>query len=348
MTSTTFWFLLVDSATGQPYKGTTVDFVSLPPGAVVTVFRDAVHVENASILTSIAPSQLFVYTNKAAFEKRNNDEDDGKEQPLKPSRNLNGLGESEEEALIVVVSSLISSTQTTTNLCLANEPSNKRIQRWDELNEILARHPETSGKSDDDSTSFWNVTYSQVKSAFGQVKMYDQPKRAVDDNQLDFLAQYLSYTTKCFWFVTGSSVKHLHFVAPILICVCSLLKGDVELVADEEVVGKYVQARCRFDFMLKRKTKAVCVVLAKKYDFEQGKGHVIVGCEALAELQGLDVVYGIVTNYVGWVFIRSRNDKVEMDECSIGITHHGPGRESLKTIAEKIYSILADEDTQTE
>jgi hypothetical protein len=44
-----------------------------------------------------------VYKNKAAFDRRNNVEDEGKEQPLKASRNLDCLGESEEEALVVAV-----------------------------------------------------------------------------------------------------------------------------------------------------------------------------------------------------------------------------------------------------
>jgi hypothetical protein len=55
-----------------------------------------VHIKNSSILTSIAPSQLDVYKNKAAFNSRNNAQDDGEEQMLKASQNLDGLGESEE------------------------------------------------------------------------------------------------------------------------------------------------------------------------------------------------------------------------------------------------------------
>ena len=101
------WFLLVDSETGEPYKNCSVSSIlhSLIAVPVIDQFRDAVHVKNSSILTGIVPAQLFVFKNKAAFDKRNNAKDDGKEQPLKSSHNLDGLGESEEEALIVVVPS---------------------------------------------------------------------------------------------------------------------------------------------------------------------------------------------------------------------------------------------------
>ena len=118
MSSTKFWFLLLDSVTtGQPYEGSTADFVSLPPGSVVAEFRKLVHSKNSSILTGIAPSQLLVYKNKASFDKRNNAaEDEGKEEALDPTQSVDGLG-SKEDMLVVVVPSPRSSSQTTTDLC---------------------------------------------------------------------------------------------------------------------------------------------------------------------------------------------------------------------------------------
>jgi hypothetical protein len=111
MTSTKFWFLLLDSATGQPFKGTTADFVSLPPGADVADFRKLAYREHSNKLASasVDAADLFVYRNKAAFDQRKvTAVDEGKEEPLKASRNLDGLGETEEDALIVVVPSLLS------------------------------------------------------------------------------------------------------------------------------------------------------------------------------------------------------------------------------------------------
>ena len=67
----------------------------------------------------------------------------------------------------------------------------------------------------------------------------------------------------------------------------------------------------------------------------------LVGCEVAAEVGGLDIVYGIVTNYIQWNFLRSLNDKVEWEECSFNLTPAGPDRESLKKITEKIYAMLS-------
>ena len=64
-----FWFQLLDSVTGLPYKGTTADYVSLPPGSVIAHFRDAVKAKNSNKLSSFDPADLLVYKNKTAFDK---------------------------------------------------------------------------------------------------------------------------------------------------------------------------------------------------------------------------------------------------------------------------------------
>ena len=35
--------------------------------------------------------------------------------------------------------------------------------------------------------------------------------------------------------------KRLHFIAPVLICVCILLDGDVDIVIEEDLVGNFVK-----------------------------------------------------------------------------------------------------------
>jgi hypothetical protein len=327
------WFLLLDSATGEPYKGTTADFVSLPASAVVAQFRDAVHLKNSSILTGITPSQLLVNENKAAFV-------DGKEEPLDPTESLGLLGSKEDMLVVVVPSSRSSSRSTSESSLSGKEPNPKRKQRWIELNEILDGNAKKS--KTDDSTAYSYVSWNQVKTVFNPTN-YVQPRRNIDDAHLSFLAQYLSFTIKCFGDITtGKEAKRLHFIAPVLICVCILFDGDVDIVAEEDLVGTFLKAHGHFEFMLRRGNKAVCIVEAKKDDVEQGMAQDLVGCEVAAEVGGLDIVYGIVTNYIQWNFLRSLNDKVEKEECSLRITPNGPERESLKEIAEKIYGMLSN------
>ncbi len=343
------WFLLLDSTTGQPYKGTSAEAVALPPGAVVAQFRKVAQLEHSNKLSSFDAADLLVYKNKAAFSKRySNAVDDGHTewQPLDPTLTLHGLG-SKEDMLVVVVppssrnaSSSSGTGQSTTQSCSGKEPDHQRIQRWDELNQILDGNLKKSKIND--STSYSSITWKQVESIFNPTR-YVQPQRAVDDTQIDFLAQYLSYTTQCFGpITTGKEAKRLHFIAPVLVCVCFLLEGDVEIVAEEDLVGEYVKAHGHFEFMLRRGNKVICIVEAKKDDIEQGMAQDLVGCEVAAEVGGLDVVYGIVTNYVQWNFIRSSNNKVEMEECSLSLESEGPEKQSLKRIIEKIYSMLSD------
>lgn len=40
----------------------------------------------------------------------------------------------------------------------------------------------------------------------------------------------------------------------------------------------------------------------------------LIGCEVAAKVGGLDIVYGVVTNYIQWKFLRSLNDKVVKSE----------------------------------
>jgi hypothetical protein len=105
------WFVLVDSVTGEPYKGTSADKVAVSSSADVADFQKAIKNNDkedgeAAVLTSFKSSQLIVYKNKTAFEKRNATVDQEKQEPLKPSCKINGLGTTEEDALVVVVPSL--------------------------------------------------------------------------------------------------------------------------------------------------------------------------------------------------------------------------------------------------
>ena len=65
------WFLLVDSANGEPYKGTSAAKVSVSSSADVDDFRDAVKAKHSNSLSSVDAGALKVYKNKAAFDKRN-------------------------------------------------------------------------------------------------------------------------------------------------------------------------------------------------------------------------------------------------------------------------------------
>ncbi|KAI3631251.1 hypothetical protein MIR68_010741 [Amoeboaphelidium protococcarum] len=105
MSSPLVWFFLLDSATGQPYKGARSSSVYLLPGSFIAQFKSAVKAKYSNNLSSVDVADLLVYKNKAAFDKRNAAGDDGKEMPLEEDFLIDGLGKSKNEALVVAVPS---------------------------------------------------------------------------------------------------------------------------------------------------------------------------------------------------------------------------------------------------
>ncbi len=74
--STSVWFKLYDFDTGIPYKGIGATKVEVDSCADLDAFRDAVKKKDkddgeAAILTRFESSQLRIYKNKDAFDKRN-------------------------------------------------------------------------------------------------------------------------------------------------------------------------------------------------------------------------------------------------------------------------------------
>ena len=222
-----------------------------------------------------------------------------------------------------------------------NAPHPKRKERWEQINEILGKNKKRSVAID--STGYSYVKWSEVKLVF-KTTPYVQSLKAIPDKEFSILSQYLSFATKCFGPITsGNESQRLHLIAPIIICVCILFNGDVQIKVEEDLFGDYLKAHGHFEFVLCRGNKRVCIVEAKKDDMEQGMAQDLLGCEVAAELDHSDSVFGIVTNYIQWNFLRSLDEKIEMEECAMDITGDGPVQASLLKITSKIYAMLSDD-----
>jgi hypothetical protein len=104
-TTSHVWFQLMDATSGKPFKDTIANRVSLAPSADVVEFLEEAweKFDKPGYLRDIPAGALKAYKNKASFDKRNAAVEDGKESPLEEDALINGLGFSEEEALIVTV-----------------------------------------------------------------------------------------------------------------------------------------------------------------------------------------------------------------------------------------------------
>ncbi|CEG47798.1 uncharacterized protein PHALS_05133 [Plasmopara halstedii] len=67
----------------------------------------------------------------------------------------------------------------------------------------------------------------------------------------------------------GNEARRLFFIAPILATVSRLLK-NVRILVEEDVVGKNVLLKGRFEFVLKRGTKIILLVEANREDMLRG------------------------------------------------------------------------------
>lgn len=171
--------------------------------------------------------------------------------------------------------------------------------RWDGLNTVLDINKKARIKDGHMSVGYSYVTWEQVKGFFHLVPgdLQTTSGDGLPQPLLTALHQYLSFATICFGSITeGHEAKRVHFIAPIIIIVCSFFNGDIQILAEEEIEGNRVHAHGHFEFVLKRGDKRICIVEAKKDDILQGKTQSLVGCESLCDVEDLSVSYGIATS----------------------------------------------------
>ncbi len=195
------------------------------------------------------------------------------------------------------------------------------------------------------SVGYSYVSWEQVKHIFEVTQGSVVPSstsHTITDEMLDALLHYLSLASICFGSITeGHEAKRVHFIAPVIIIVCASFNGNIQILAEEDIDGIRVHARGHFGFVLKRGDKRVCIVEAKKDDILQGKTQSLVGCESLSDIENLETVYGIATNYLEWCFLKNEADSITEEMLTVELEDNKPTKHSLRKIANKICSILA-------
>ena len=327
------WFTIVKTD-GQPLTRQRLDRVFLSPSQNICDLQNEVkrRYNQPDYLEPFPSSELEVFRN---MEERSNNEN-----ALFSNLEIGVLGHESTNPLVISLPSSVSPPHSGRSAqsepCLQS-PKVSRKRRWDKLNEVLLNIAKRTKNSN--STAYSNVGWSDVESVF-ELESYEQVRTDIPADRLDILHKYLSYVSQCCGsLIPGNEAKRLQFISPIIVCVCSLL-SDVKLYTEEELVGSYVRAHGRFEFMIRRGKKVICIVEAKKENLEQGMAQDLIGCEVAAELGGLDVVYGIVTNYVEWIFLRNDNERIALDHRSLCVGSGIPDMESLKSITGRIYSLL--------
>jgi hypothetical protein len=223
--------------------------------------------------------------------------------------------------------------------------SESRKKRWDQLNVVLDLNKKAKKRLDSNSVGYSYVTWPEVENILKTVSgkcVEINEDVTIPADMIASLATYLSYASLCFGVMSeGNEAKRVHCIAPILIIVCAKFNGDIKILIEEDVDGVRVHAHGHFEFVLKRGNKRICIVEAKKDDILQGKTQSLVGCESLADIENLEVVYGISTNYLEWCFLKSESDKITEEMLTIQLENNAPTIVSLTLIANKICAMLS-------
>jgi hypothetical protein len=327
------WYQLVD-ADGDPYKGADVSVLPISRDSMVAYLRIAVHDACKITLANVDPIHLKVYASREDIMNLN---------LLRRSLTVANLPlTTEDTPLYIVVSpyTLLTSDDIDDVDDISAEyqqaivesqpplpqlpPINpERLKRWGLLNEISgAKYRKITDIQTTNGALSSELTWDDVKHVYDPITVtYALQSKPIPQETLDTLYEYLTQAGNVFHLVSNENEKtRLHFIAPIVFHVATLF-DDVKVLADETLNGKNIDVNVRFEFILQRGQKRICVVQAKRKDELQGEATGFLGCEVVADLKCQSCVYSIVTDYTHWIFLKSLDNRIEKhtailtDEC---------------------------------
>ncbi|ETO68347.1 hypothetical protein F444_14794 [Phytophthora nicotianae P1976] len=232
---------------------------------------------------------------------------------------------------------------------IANIPA-KRKRDWTILNNAIA-----SKQGKDGNTAFSAVEYESLPKRFriddGEVTQGPFHKlmteaNGIDDNSLDELMKTLEVKSWAYNDPTTNEATRVQFMSAIFEHVVHMFKKAgkdserVRLSIQSKLAGSFVKANGVVDFLISRGKKTVCVVEAKDWNFKKGSAQSVLGMEVAAEINNEEHVYGVVTNYVEWRFLKRTDDGIE--RFSDGIPENGSTRDDVNRIAGRLHAILDD------
>ncbi|ETL36642.1 hypothetical protein L916_11418, partial [Phytophthora nicotianae] len=238
---------------------------------------------------------------------------------------------------------------------IENMPA-KRKRDWNELNKVLEKK-----RGRDGSTGFSSVEYESLPKRFRpsrENEVTEGPffdllhsevaKTSVDDATLDFVVKVLRTKLLAYKSSEVNETTRVQFMGAIFEnVVCMFDEEDrkrdpedrTQLHIESKMVGQYVKANGTVDFRITRGTKMVCVIEAKDDDFKKGSAQSILGMEVAVDNNNEECVYGVVTNYSGWRFLKRTDEKIEMFRDVIGNDNL---RDDVKRVSGRLYAMLAN------
>lgn len=322
------WFKLIKGGEAED----SADKVQLAEEADVADFREAVKAKRPNSLKNVDAADLVIYRDLDSLENR---------QKLDEEDKVSGIGKTKAEALLVVVPYEDSPPSSPAESTPLRPSFLHRKRRWEKLNDVLDKHK--SFKKGRSSVPYSHIKWDEVRSVFGNMEPYKLVHKPIPEETLNLLVGYLNLCAQSFdGILEGGEAKRSHFIAPIIVCVCSLFKDKIKILLEMDMSGNRVKAHGHFEFVLQCGNVRICIVEAKKDDIPKGMAQNLIGCEVASDLDGLEVVYGIITDYVRWSFVKSCDDKIMSTEISLQEKDGYPNKNSLDLITGQIYSMLSE------
>eukprot|EP00731_Ephydatia_muelleri_P004562 Em0002g738a len=222
-----------------------------------------------------------------------------------------------------------------------DEAYKARKDRWNKLNEVLNKRKKSQTA---ETCGFSYVSWSDVHPIFGHFRELEFNKQDLPNGIKDQLLGVI----KVYDDLTKSSSKTesqvFVFINAVLCYLCKDLKNDLVFTYEGDVSGSYVIADGIFELIMsdRKNGSKICLAEAKKDNMDQGEAQCLVGCEAVSDSEAKVNVYGIVSNYIEWIFLASKNDGIYRYKTpTIGCDGFYPSdHQSFERVLVDIYSFV--------
>jgi hypothetical protein len=162
----------------------------------------------------------------------------------------------------------------------------------------------------------------------------------IKDKVLDDIMSTIELKNWVYKNLAANEATRIQFMSAVFEHVVHMFKNDSERVVLEveaKLVGKFVRSNSLVDFLIRRGEKAVCIVEAKDENFKKGAVQSILGMEVTADINNEEHVYGVVTNFSEWRFLKRTDDGIESFTDI-----NDQSRTAIARIAGRLHAILAD------
>ena len=184
-----------------------------------------------------------------------------------------------------------------------------RVERWRKINEAVANKRNEKKQS----TAYSSVTWSSVCDIFEPLQQFELKSEDFPDSVFQQLQSHLLVLNHCNpnWMGAKESHRFVYINAVMAYLFMNFDEKEFKFLYEADVNGDRVNVHGHFELVIECNKKKLCILEAKKDDFEKGSAQSLCGCEALSDTEDLSCIYSIVTDYsTQWMFYKSLDDRI--------------------------------------